>query len=167
MLDVDDIPGETIRTSASLNSIGDYSAKFTISTSKKKLRQPGIAVRVNGKIIGKPTFLGLENDEVIPRKLLNKVYGEIDANGLEGDVTVDWGAIIENSIGYKELVDEIAPQIKDALSKTYQKEISLQQARLQKKINSELSRLPEHKRIFAQKSLDKYFGNSMMKVKTK
>ncbi|MAT59738.1 MAG: phosphonate ABC transporter permease [Ignavibacteriae bacterium] len=170
LLDVDDIPGETIQTSATLNSIGNYSAKFTISTSKKKLRQPGLAVRVNGKIIGKPTFLGLENDEVIPKKLLHKVYGEIEANGLEGDVTADWGAIIENSIGYKELIDVIAPQIKDALSKTYQKEISLQQARLQKKINSELSRLPEHKRNFAQKSLDKilrkFYDESEDKINT-
>lgn len=155
LLDVEDIPGESFESSNSTKSIGNFKAKYTISTSKKKLRQPGIAIRVNGKIVGKPTFLGLENDETIPKKLLNKIYGEIEADGLEDDVTADWGAIIENSKGLNELVDKVSPEIKNALFETYQREMNLQQARLQKRINSELSRLPEHKRDFAQKSLDK------------
>lgn len=169
-IDIEDIPGETYNDTNTSKTIGDFHAKYTISTGKKKIRQPGIALRVNGKIIGKPTFLGLENDETIPRKLLNKVYGEIQADGLEEDVTADWGAVIENSNGYKEVVECIAPKIKKALSSNYQKEISLQQARLKKRINTELSKLPEYKRSFAERSLDKilrkFYDESDEKINT-
>lgn len=169
-LAVDDIPGETIQASSNLNSIGNYNTKFTISTSKKALRQPGIAIRVNGKIIGKPTFFGLEKDETIPQKLLKKVYGEVEANGLEKDVTADWGAVIENSSGYKELQETMVPLIKAALIETYTKEMNLQNARLKKKINKELERLPSYKRQFAEKSLErilrKFYDESEDKIDT-
>ncbi|MGE5496482.1 MAG: ATP-binding protein [Syntrophothermus sp.] len=155
VLDIEDVPGDTHKEEHDLPSAGKIKAKFTVSNVKKSLREPGIAIRVNGKVIGKPTFFGLENDDEIPRTVLNKLYGEIKADGLADDVTADWGAVIENSHRYQELQEYIAPFLKDALRQSYSKEINLQKARLQKRINKELERLPEHKRSFAYKALEK------------
>jgi hypothetical protein len=72
--------------------------KFTVSDGKP-LKHSGIVIRVDGKVVGRATTLGLDEDETIPPKLLKRVYGEIEADGLRNDVTADWGAVIENSLG--------------------------------------------------------------------
>jgi hypothetical protein len=53
--------------------------------------------RIGGKVVCKPSFCGLEDEDDIPEKVRNRVYGEIEANGLDKQVTADWDEIIENS----------------------------------------------------------------------
>ena len=74
---------------------------------------------MKGKIVGRPSFFGLEDDEEIPPKLLKKVYGEIEADELVNCVTADWGAIIENS----EAFIEISSQIYNYLKRYYSAEV--------------------------------------------
>ena len=57
-------------------------------------------MRVGGKVVGQPGFLGLEQNAELPARLLGYVVGEVIADSLEEDVTADWGAIIENSVAY-------------------------------------------------------------------
>ena len=59
-------------------------------------------MRVGGKVVGRPSLMGLEDNPEVPSKLLRHVVGEVEADSLEEDVTADWGAIIENSIGYQQ-----------------------------------------------------------------
>ncbi len=154
-LGIEDIPGQSFEKEESIEQIGKIKLKFTIADGNKPLKQSGIIVRVHGKIVGNPTFFGLEDSEEIPNKLLKKLYGEIEADGLADDVTADWGAIIENSNAFQVLKNYVSKELNEELRNTFKKEIGLVQARLQKQIDSELSKLPEYKRDYAKKALEK------------
>lgn len=67
-LDIDDIQGDYTELNTDVNQVGNVSLRFTISDGKKKLREPGIVIKVEGKAIGKPTFFGLDEDEDFPKK---------------------------------------------------------------------------------------------------
>lgn len=153
-LDVEDLPGETFEDEADVNEVGHVHIKFTI-TEKKTPKQSGIAVRVNGKIVGKPQFFGLDESDEIPAKLLSRVYGEVEADGLEDVVTADWGAIIENSKGWQKLEAFVRFKLLKALKARHKSEIGTAQARWKQEIKRELEKLPPHKRPFAATALDK------------
>lgn len=155
VLDIDDIQGEYTELTTDVEQVGKVDLRFTISDSKKKLREPGIVIKVDGKAIGKPTFFGLDEEENFPKKLLPKLYGEIEASGLIDHVTSDWGGIVENSELYEAIEAHIKPILKDTYKKTYGNEISLAQARYKKRYYEKLSALPEHKREYAEKALSK------------
>src|SRR5690606_1163084 len=117
--------------------------------------QPGIVLRVGGKIVGKPEFFGLENDPEIPPKLLKKVYGELNADGLADAVTGDWGAVVENSTVYQELRPKVKEQIKEAVTQVYKREVNLARARLKQEIDRRLALLPEYRRNYAKVALER------------
>ncbi len=94
------IQGETKITENNLEGIGPVALAFTVAEAKKPFKNAGISIRVQGKVVGKPDFFGLEESEDFPKGILGKIYGEVEADGLLSDVTADWGAIIENSKGY-------------------------------------------------------------------
>jgi hypothetical protein len=169
-LDIQDLKGNSESGTEKLNLAGNVNYSFTISDEKKNLKQSGIAIRVDGKIIGKPSYFGLDEDEEIPKSLLKKIFAEVEVDGLTDDITADWGAIFENSKKLEEVQNLIRPKIKEALKETYGQHINLAKARLQKKINRELEKLPEHKRDFAQRALDKvlknYYNESEEKINT-
>lgn len=169
-LDIQDLEGNSQNGSEKTKTAGEVNYSFTISDQKKNLKQAGIAIRVNGKIIGKPSFWGLDEDEEIPKKLLKKIFAEVEVDGLADDITADWGAIFENSKKMEEVRNLVAPKIKEALKETYSRQINLAKARLQKKVNRELQKIPEHKRDFAKRALDKvlksYYNESEEKINT-
>ncbi|QBC45569.1 ATP-binding protein [Iodobacter fluviatilis] len=167
-LDVDDISGSFTENEEILPLVGRVKLRFSISDGKVGLRQPGITLRVDGKSIGKPSFFGLENRDDFPLKLLKKLYGEIDADGLRDHVTAGWDSLVENSELLKMVEEFVLPLLQVAFKTQYGREIQLAQARLQKTIRERLSSLPEHKRQFAdqaiKKILDKYYGEPESKV---
>lgn len=169
-LDIEDLKGNSQKGSEKLDLAGDVNYTFTISDDKGGLKQAGIAIRVDGKIIGKPSYFGLDEDDEIPKNLLKKIFAEVEVDGLADDITADWGAVFENSKKLQEVQNLIRPKIKEALKETYGQQINMAKARLQKKINRELQKLPEHKRDFAQRALDKvlknYFNESEEKINT-
>ena len=152
---VDDIPGESFSEEAELPSLGPVRLRFTVSDGRRPLRQSGIAVRVTGKVIGKPTHFGLEEDEEIPPKLLKKVYGELEADGLAADVTADWGAVIENSTAYAAVRGWAAVVLKQGISRVFANEVHLARARRMQEIQRRLAELPEHKRAFAEQQVER------------
>lgn len=154
-LDIDDIQGDYTELTNKVGEIGDVNLRFTISDNKKKHRQAGIVLKVEGKVIGLPTFFGLDEEEDVPKKLLHKLYGEVEASGLVDHVTSDWGALVENSELYDALKEHIKPILKERYKVSYGNEISLAQARLKKKYHKKLKALPEHKREYAEKALSK------------
>ncbi|MFT4566859.1 MAG: hypothetical protein ACI9FN_001820 [Saprospiraceae bacterium] len=159
LLDIQDLKGTSESGMEKLDLAGNVNYSFTISDEKKNLKQSGIAIRVDGKIIGKPSYFGLDEDEEIPKGLLKKIFAEVEVDGLTDDITADWGAIFENSKKLEEVQNFIRPKLKDAIKETYGQQISLAKARLQKKINRELEKLPEYKRVFAERALDKVLKN--------
>lgn len=169
-LSIEDIPGETVTKTVELPNVGPVTLRFTISTDKKALKQSGIAVRVDGKLVGRPTPMGLESDEEIPGKLLKRVYGEIEADGLADEVTADWGAIIENSKAFQEMTAWAAEQLKESVEDTFKNEVNLQKARLKKQVQERLAKLPENRRSAAEHAINKvlkrFYGESEDRITT-
>jgi hypothetical protein len=167
-LDIEDISGKSFSEEVSLPDIGTVKLRFIIADDKKKLKNTGIVVRVGGKTVGKPSYLGLDNSDDIPRKLLQKVYGEIEADGLADDVTADWGAIIENSKAYQAVEEWVQPHLRQGLTKVYKSEMSLAKARLQKQLQQRLAALPEYRREYAKNALERimrrFYGESEERI---
>lgn len=170
LLDIEDIPGKKFCEEVDLPGVGTVKLRFIIADDKKKLKNTGIVVRVGGKTIGKPGYFGLDNSDEVPRKLLQKVYGEIEADGLADDVTADWGAIIENSKAFQTVEEWVRPHLHQGLNKVYKSEMSLAKARLQKQLQLRLSALPEYRREFAKNALErimrKFYGESDERINT-
>lgn len=167
-LDVDDVSGSYSEAEQELPKAGMVKLRFAISDGKAGLRQPGITLRVDGKAVGRPGFFGLDQREDFPTKLLRKLYGEVEADGLRDHITAGWDAAVENSELLQEVEAYIQPILREAFEQQYRREIQLAQARLQKAILARLSALSEHKRVFAdraiKKILDKYYGEPESKV---
>ena len=168
LLGIDDIQGSYTEHNAKLPNAGAVKLEFTVSNQKKKLNQPGISIRVGGKTVGSPDFFGLDKEDDFPPKLLEKIYGEVEVDGLFDHVTADWGALVENSELYQEVADYIRPIIKEKVKEEYGREMNLAQARLKKRINERLAQLPEYKRQYADKAiksiLGRYYGEPESKV---
>jgi hypothetical protein len=161
-LTIDDVPGASHAEQRQLSAAGDVSLKFTIAQGNKTPKYPGIVLKVGGKVVGRPTFFGLDDNEQIPQKLLKRIYGEVEVNALEDQVTADWGAILENSKGLQEVKAWVHGRAYEALNATYKRDMDLQKARLQRQIIQRLQKLPEHRRAFAEAAifrvLQKFYG---------
>ncbi len=167
-LDIDDVSGSYTDETTSLPNAGKVRLRFAISDGKAGLRQPGVTIRVGGKAVGKPGFFGLDRSEDFPRKLLNKLYGDIDADGLQPHVTAGWDSLVENSELLQEVETYVQGVLRQAFQEQYGRDMQLARARLQKAVQERLASLPEHKREFADKAirrvLDKYYGEPESKV---
>jgi hypothetical protein len=167
-LDIDDLRGKYHDEQLSINNLGLVRLQLTVSSEKSKLKQAGISIRVQGKIIGKPSFFGLDKHESFPSKLLDKIYGEIEADWLSEHVTADWGSFIENSLLLEKLEETIQPILIAKIREEYRHDIDLANARLRKKTQDRLALLPEFKRQFADKAiksiLEKYYGEPDSKL---
>ncbi|RJE72510.1 ATP-binding protein [Reichenbachiella sp. MSK19-1] len=163
---VEDLKGETFTKKIEHEGVSAV-LKYTITP--KPVKQAGIVTRVNNKIIGRPTNF-LANDELVPKKLQNRIYGEIICDDLKNDVTADHGAIVENSKLYKVIAEETTKEVKTSIDTTFKTDMKLARARYQRKINKELEKLPEFKQPFAEKALyktlEKFFGESEEKINT-
>jgi hypothetical protein len=166
---IEDIPGQTFEHEKDLPRVGAVRLTFTVSEAKA-LKHAGIGIRIGGKIVGRPTMLGLEEDDTIPGKLLRRVYGEIEADGLAGDVTADWGAIIENSLGLGAVKEWASGKLREGVTKVFRTEINAQKARLAKELRHALDKLPENRRPAAERAvqriLERYYGDSDDRIKT-
>lgn len=156
-LTIEDVPGDLAKEEATLENAGTVTATFTVTDLKQRGRVPGVVIRVQGKVIGLPSYFGLEEAEDIPPAVLKRLYGEIQADGLSDAVTANFGSFIENNRAYQEVRLWAQAKIRDLLNGTCQREMSLARARLQQEINRQLERLPEHRRRFAELAIQRIF----------
>ena len=155
LLTMEDVPGEVAKEEVRLENAGTVRATFTITDPKQRGKLPGVVVRVQGKVIGLPSYLGLEEAEDIPTSVLKRLYGEIQADGLDDAVTANFGSFIENNKSYQEVRLWAQSKIRELLNITCQREMSLARARLQQDINRQLEKLPEHRRRFAELAIQR------------
>jgi hypothetical protein len=144
-------------------------ATLNYTITEKPIKQSGIAIRVNNKIIGRPQNF-LSEDEIIPKKLQNRVYGEIVCDDLEDDLTADFGAVIDNSKLYNSLTANTTEQLRKSVDEVFVTDMKMAKARYQRKINKELEKLPEYKQPFAKKALykvlEKFYGETEDRINT-
>jgi len=166
---VEDVPGASTTEEHYLPMAGPVKLTFKITDEPQRAKQAGIVIRIGGKIVGKPSHFGLDIADDIPRKLLRRIYGEVEADGLMNDVSADWAAIIENSKGYAELTAWVRQHVHNQLESTFKTEVNLARARLQREINQRLEQMPEHRRRFAetalQKILQRFYGEPDERVR--
>jgi Histidine kinase-, DNA gyrase B-, and HSP90-like ATPase len=165
-----DIPGEYFDISHSLPEVGEVALSFAISEGKQKLRESGIVIKVDGKPIGDPSYFGLEDQEDLPKELLKRVYGEIEVGGLRDDVTADWGAVIENSIGLQAVHVYVGTEIRKALESSFEREFKALEARIRRQNDARLRELPEYKREYATSAISrvikKFYGESEDRIQS-
>lgn len=153
---VTDLPGQNFEKEIPFESGGKAKLKFTVADGKRNVRDAGIAIRVGGKIIGKPQDFGLRDDELIPKNLLGKVYGEVELEDVDLNcVTADNGGFVENHRTYQELTARVSVEVRNGLEEARGAEMRAAKARFQKTINRRLEKLPENRRSFAMRALDK------------
>lgn len=144
-------------------------ATLNYTITEKPVKQAGIVVRVNNKIIGRPQNFLVE-DEIIPKKLQNRVYGELICDDLEEDLTADFGAVIDNSKLYQKVISETTEKLKTSVDEVFVTDMKMARARYQRKINKELEKLPEYKQPFAKKALykvlEKFYGETEDRINT-
>jgi hypothetical protein len=155
---VEDIPGQAYSFEEVLPDVGPTRLRFTVSDGKRALRQSGIALRAAGKIIGRPMTFGLDDDEEVPPKLLKKVYGEVEADGLVDSATADWGDVVETR-AFHAVSGWAAMHLKRALNEVFATEMQLARARLKQDIMRRLAQLPEHRRPFAEQRIQRVLSS--------
>ena len=169
-LGLEDLPGAHFQKTEDIPDAGSVRLDFVVAEEGKRLKQSGIALRVGGKIVGKPHYWGLENDPEIPPKLLKKLYGEVEADSLLDSVTADWGLVVDNSKVLQKIEPVVQAYLKNALDDAYKQEMHLQRARIIRQIKLQLEKMPEYRRQFAQEALGKimkrFYGESEEKVET-
>ncbi|MGV0818800.1 Shedu anti-phage system protein SduA domain-containing protein [Martelella sp. AMO21009] len=152
-LSVDDIPGVTREVEQTLTQAGSVRLKFTIADGKKAPKSPGIVLKVDGKVVGKPMMFGLDDDEEVPIKLCQRVYGEVEVEGNDHFVTADWGGVVENSKAFQQIQSHVKSIVKKGLKESHSRDMNLQLARLKKQLDARLKDLPEHRRRYAEEAL--------------
>lgn len=144
-------------------------ATLNYTITEKPVKQAGIVIRVNNKIIGRPQNFLIE-DEIIPKKLQNRVYGELICDDLEEDLTADFGAVIDNSKLFQKVTAETTEKLKSSVDEVFVTDMKMARARYQRKINKELEKLPEYKQPFAKKALykvlEKFYGETEDRINT-
>lgn len=168
LLGVDDVVGTFTDQRLDVAGVGPVQLRFAIADEKSAQRQAGIVLRVDGKVVGKPSFFGLDEREDFPQKLKTKLYGEIEADGLRDHVTAGWDSVIENSSLLSAVTEQIQPILIAAFKERYSREIQLAQARIARSIKDRLAAMPEHRREFADKALrrvlERFYGEEPTKL---
>ena len=168
LLGVDDVVGTFKNQKVDVSGVGPVELRFAIADEKSAQRQAGIVLRVDGKVVGKPSFFGLDEREDFPQKLKTKLYGEIEADGLRDHVTAGWDSVIENSNLLAAVTEQIQPVLIAAFKERYSREIQLAQARINRSIKDRLAAMPEHRREFADKAvrrvLERFYGEEPTKL---
>lgn len=169
-LAIDDLEGTYTEEAICLPDAGDVALRFAISSGKSGLREPGITLMVDGKAVGKPSFFGLDQCDEFPPKLLRKMYGEIEVDGLTDHVTAGWDSVIENSERLQRVTEYIQGKLRTAFTETHGVEIRMAHARLQKAVHQRLAAMPGFKRDYAdraiKKVLEKYYDEPSSKVES-
>lgn len=169
-LGFEDIPGESFELAETLTQAGPVRLRFTILDSPVPYNQAGIVTRVNGKVVGTPSLLGLDESSDIPSRLLRRIVGEIEADSLEEDVTADWGAILENSNAYQEARAWMECNLLGTANSRLDAEVAEEKHRQTELRHSRLERLPLHRRQLAERQIERvlkrHYGESPERIDT-
>lgn len=167
-LAVDDVDGTYSEQRMDVLGVGEVLLRFSIANEKSANRQAGLVLLVDGKVVGKPSFFGLEDKEDFPQKLKSKLYGEVVADGLREHVTAGWDSVIENSALLNAVTARIQPILVAAFKERYGREIQLAQARIARSLSARLASMPEHRREYANKTiqrvLERFYGEEPAKL---
>lgn len=154
ILKVEDVGGKNYKSQMDFGENKVAYLDFNITDKEIKNKKSGIVLRVEGKIIAKPHYWGVEDINYVQAKLLRKVYGEVKADYLLPYTTNSWG-ILESTVDYNELETFVREQLLHSLEDKFEAILEYNKKRIQREIDGQLKDLPEHKREKALKIIDK------------
>lgn len=109
------IDGEQIVLDEINPVFGHVSGIIRISKIQSKKMKAGIIIRVRNRRVEGPTFFGL--DEAYSAKVINRIYGDVNADGLQDIISSGREAFIQHDDGYIELVEYLKEKILIAIQK--------------------------------------------------
>ncbi len=118
---------------------------------------PGILIRVGERAIGAPTLFGLEKDPEVPKSLLKRVYGEVNADHLVDHVLASWGGFVENSLEYRALHEAVRVWLKQEILQRRDTEAGAAPETFVESYAAEIERLPAPRREQARRALERVF----------
>ncbi len=152
----EDLPGQRFSKELDLDGVGRVAVTLNIlDNGLARRNQAGVVLRVGGKVVGRPQFYGLDERDDIPRRFMNRLVGEIEADGLEDVVTADWAGVIENSVAYQAVQQAAREAVIAAAETVFAADIQSANARLGRQIRERLKLLPEHRRHYAEQAVDR------------
>jgi len=155
LVGIEDVRGTPCIAEMTLPAAGFVRVRLRITEDQQAAKQAGVVLRIDGKIIGRPSYFGLDHAEDVPIKVLRRVYGEVEADGLSEDITGNGFQIVENSKGYAEVEAFVQETLRAQLLETCNREMNLAKARLQQDINRSLEKMPEYRRDFARRAIER------------
>jgi len=155
VIGIEDVRGTASIAEAVLPTAGAVRVRLRITEDQQAAKQAGVVLRVGGKIIGRPSYFGLDQADDIPPKILRRVYGEVEADGLSDDITGSGLQIVENSKGFAEVEAFVQATVRAQLLETCTREMNLAKARLQQDINRSVEKMPEYRRDFARRAIER------------
>lgn len=168
-LGVGDLGGQSNEADFTHPEIGPVRVRWTIADRPLPKSEAGFVYRVSGKVVGRPTFCGLEDEEDIPEKVRQRIYGEIEADGLAQHVTADWGGIMENSLPLQDVKEQVRRRASDHVREVCKNDVSMAKARLAQEYKRRIEKLPEHRRQYAldavERVIQKFFPEGDDKVR--
>lgn len=168
-LDMEHLPGVPFEYGEDLPEVGPVRLRFKIVDGVQKLKTPGVAIRVGGKIVGKPGYFGIDQTGDFPASILRQVHGELEADGLSLDTTPDWGSFIENSKAFRIVESWAGDLLTRELVHKYRQDLKLTHSRLKRDIARRLAAMPEQQRAHATEVMDRLllrsYGLSVERLK--
>lgn len=168
-LTVSDLGGETRKTSFNHPTVGPVTISWTITEKPLPKSEAGFVYRIGGKVVGRPTFCDLDEEVDLPEKVRNRLWGEIEADGLDQHVTSDWGEVFQNSLPLKDIKAEARTAASSHLREVCRVEVNVARARIAKSVKARIETMPEHRRQYAtdavERVIQKYFPEGDDKVK--
>lgn len=151
-----DYPGKLFKREIQLQNGASATLAFVIAEKPLPTKRAGITVVSEGKTVFAPSIFGLAKDESISAKLKNRAIGLLV---LPNEVIpADYLAMEapEEHPALKDAAPIIQDAVKQALKTTHRQEYNAAIARWQKSINAGLAKIPEYRREFARKRIERY-----------
>jgi hypothetical protein len=161
------LDGEKVPVQFPLGEAGVAGGNIWFLEEQRAIADPGVIVRVDGRAIGEPTFFGLEDDPDIPRSLLQRVAGEVDASALVNQVQTNWGGFVENALGSRALTEEAREWLKRELLRRRDDEVASGREAFIQEHAEQLALIPNTRRDQARRALlrvfDRFFEEAQEK----
>jgi hypothetical protein len=120
VLKTSEIPGEVFQIEETGDAFGHIVGNIVVARSPSKKQKAGIIIRVKNRRVEGPDFFGVEDS--FSSKILNRIYGDINADGLDDIISSGREAFIQHDSKYQALrtwiqlkVAEIATSIQEVV----------------------------------------------------
>ncbi len=155
-----DVQGKTYTKEYPMPDGTTAKATWTITDKPLPGRKSGLILRSGEKSVGKPHHWGLEHDEQLSNRLINRVVGEIKVESEAIELTASGGDVIESDKGLQQLTEAVQEDVRSSLTETHGKEVALAKGRWTQTMKRRLESVPEHRRPIVEDKLERLISRS-------